>query len=152
MTATHTDTHGLHLNQERRDRLFDLEAQTKVRTCTSSNRGDMYKCVYRPELTHASFLCAFWPFFWDTHKRSDTFWSCALITSSRLILGQRWTPLTRHYWLVQLVTVISCRVIWRWPCCSQTAAANLAPLQVIIQLFTLRRAGGDECRKMALLI
>lgn len=98
--------------------------------------------------THTSFLCEFWPFYWDTHEQSDTFWSCALITSSRLILGQRWTQLTTDYWLVQLVTVISCRVIWRWPCCSQTAA-NLAAPEVIIQLFTLRQAGGDECRKRA---
>lgn len=53
---THTHTHGLHLNQERRDRLFDLEAQTKVLTCTSSNRGDMYKCVQTWTHTHIIFM------------------------------------------------------------------------------------------------
>lgn len=38
---TRTHTHGLGLNQEGRELLFDLEAQTKVLTCTSSNRVDM---------------------------------------------------------------------------------------------------------------
>lgn len=84
-------------------------------------------------------VLTFFFFFGDTHththKQSDTFWSCALITSSRLIVEQRWTGLTTDYWLAQLVTVISRRVIWHWPCCSQTAA-NPAALEVIVQLFT----------------
>lgn len=122
----------------------------------SSNKSpDLHKFKQRWHVQMCADLNSHTPHFYvsfdlfsGTH--TDIFRSCALITSSRLILGQRRTQLTTDYWLARLVTVISCRVIWYWPYSSQTAA-NLAALEVII-LFTLRRAGGDECGKIALLI
>lgn len=110
-THTHTDTHGLHLNQEGRDRLFDLEAQTKVLTCTSSNRVDMFKCVQTWTHTRLLSMCVL-TFFLGHKQTVRHIVDWALTTSSWLILGQRWTQLTTDYWLVQLVTVISCGVIW----------------------------------------
>lgn len=73
--------------------------------------------------------------FFSQHTLLRAFRSHVLITSSRLIWGQRWTKLTSDYWLLQLITVISRCVIWQQAHHSQTTT-NLTSLKVMIHYAT----------------